>query len=259
VRLKFENPEVRPIRIVYDSSKQGGSTHMPLDEELTGSKHLEMIGRLSESVAHDVNNLLSGVLGYSELLLEETQADHLKPFIEEIMKAGKRIASLTRLLLVFRKSDYKPESLDLNEQITELQKYIPPVIGSGTTVATSLQPGLWPVEADPTHIKRMIFMITATVRDLMPEPGRLALETKNISVPGNVTDAVILDPGRYVRITVEASAQNPAAHFGSRRETVLGNPDLCETVRSCGGHLFGGEKPGNGFAAEIYLPAANTG
>jgi len=228
---------------------------MSLDRGL--SKHLETIGALSEAVAHDINNLLSGVLGYSELLLEETPSDHLKPFIEEILKAGKRISSLTRLLLLFRKSEYKAEHLDINELITELQRYIPTVIGSNALFATSLQPELWAVEADPTYIQRMILLITATVRETMSGPGQFALETKNIPVPGNPADPVILDPGRYVRIAAEASAKNSFTHVETKKEEILENSDLCEVVRLCCGHLRG-RRSGNELAIRVYLPAANA-
>ena len=87
---------------------------MPIDQELRHSRQLQMMGQLSEAVAHEMNNQLSGVLGYSELLLEESLADPLIPHVEEIMKAGKRLASLAHLLLIFREHEYRPEHFDIN-------------------------------------------------------------------------------------------------------------------------------------------------
>jgi len=224
-------------------------------QESPDLKHLETIGRLSESVAHDINNLLSGVLGYSELLLEETPADHLKPLIDEILKAGKRIASLTQLLLVFRKSDYKPEYLDLNEPITQLQKFIPQIIGTRTNCTISLQPGLWSVEADPVHVIRMILLIASAVRETMIDPGQFSLETTNSPEPQNSAGSAILSAGRYVRLAAAASARNNADRPESEEE-VGGNPDLEEIVRLCGGQLLCRRRPGTEFSIQIHFPAA---
>jgi two-component system, cell cycle sensor histidine kinase and response regulator CckA len=225
-------------------------------EQLRDSRKLQTMGRLSEAVAHDVNNLLSGILGYSELLLDENTADHLKPLIEEIAKSGKRIAALIRLLLVFRKSDYSPEKLDLNQLINNLEKYLHHIIGSQITFDVSLQPELWPVRSDPSYIKRLLLSIAADMQEIIPKDGQFAVETRNVTVPDHSMAAVPIDSGRYVRITAGTSVQISFPGLLSPGKTLLGNSEISGIVRLCGGQMFDVVQSGEDFALQIYLPAA---
>ncbi len=92
--------------------------------------YLEAYRKLSGSVTHDINNLLSSILGYSELLRMDISDANLRSSVDEIRTAGKRIASLTQLLSAFTdKYIYRPELLDLNEEISALKKYCADILG----------------------------------------------------------------------------------------------------------------------------------
>jgi two-component system cell cycle sensor histidine kinase/response regulator CckA len=227
-----------------------------LSEQMSNSRQLETMGRLSEMVAHDINNLLSGVLGYSELLLEENASTHLKPLIEELMNSGRRIAGLVRLLLVFRKSEYNPEKLDLNQSIWDLKKYIHHIIGSKIGFDVSLQPELWPVNSDPSYIKRLFLSIAAEAREMVSEDWRFTIETRNISVPDHTIPGLSIDSGRYVRITAGALVQLRFPGLPSTGRTILRDSDLPAIVRQGGGYFLDTDQSGQGFAVQIYLPAA---
>lgn len=226
---------------------------MPTEQD-RNSRQLETMGRLSEAVAHDINNLLSGVLGYSELLLEENTADSLKPLITELMNSGKRMADLVRLLLVFRKSDYNPEKLNLNQLISSLKKYMQHIIGFSVTADISLQPELWLINSDPAFTKQIFLSIAAEAREHILPTGRFVIETRNISIPDHSTAVPVIDAGRYVRVAAGLPAA-PTADLPAESGMIVADPGLANAVRRCGGYLFCAEQPSQGFRIQIYFPA----
>ena len=113
-----------------------------LEEQLRQSQKLEAIGRLAGGVAHDFNNMLTVIGGYTALALEHAQSGSaLHGDLEEIHNATERAAQLTRQLLAFsRKQVLKPELLDLNEVVVELESMLRPLIGEDIVMSTELDP-----------------------------------------------------------------------------------------------------------------------
>lgn len=226
---------------------------MAVNEELRDSKRMAIIGKLSQSVAHDINNLLSGILGYSELLLEEAPEGNSKSFVNEILKAGQRISALTRILLVFRKSDYRPGTLNINEPIAGLRKFLPRLVGSRSDLSVSMEPALWSVHVDSVCISRMVLVLATFAGEILPENGRCSFVTKNVSVPGDSTDTPPLDAGRYVQLSTELEGITDDSR--TEPEEALANSDLTEIVRLCGGRLICARQPGGKFSVDVYLSA----
>jgi hypothetical protein len=149
---------------------------------------LEAIGKLSPVVAHDINNLLSGILGYSQIMLSDPAAGNLKPYIEEIEIAGKRIAALARILQVFnQKQIHHAELLDLNLMVQEIEKFIPPIIGPEIHFISIKEPRLWLVR-DKARIRRQFLALAIDAQDMLSQGGTLTLETRNSEIAASSLD-----------------------------------------------------------------------
>ena len=176
-----------------------------LEEQFLQSQKVEAVGRLAGGVAHDFNNMMTVVIGYSEFLLsrlKEGEAEYNS--MEEIMKAGQRAASLTRQLLAFsRKQVLQPHVLDLNALITDLEKMLRRLIGEDVELHLSLDSELGSVRADPSQIDQIIMNLAVNARDAMPRGGKIAIETANVELDEEYTRLHIeVQPGPYVMLAV---------------------------------------------------------
>ena len=157
-----------------------------LEEQLRQSQKLEAIGRLAGGVAHDFNNMLTAIGGYTAFALEHADdGSPLRSDLDEIRKATDRAALLTRQLLAFsRKQVLKPELLNLNEIVVELETMLRPLIGEDIVLTTRLDPALGPIEADPGQLEQVVMNLVVNARDAMPAGGALSIETANVDVRG---------------------------------------------------------------------------
>ena len=169
------------------------------------AQKMEAVGRLAGGVAHDFNNMLGVILGYTDILLEE--ADDSLPFYTElsaIKDAGKRSADLTRQLLAFaRKQTVAPMVLNLNKTLTEIAAMLERLIGEDIKLV--LLPGdkLWQVKIDPGQIHQIITNLCVNSRDAIAGVGTLTIETENSTLDevycAENSESI---PGEYVRMTV---------------------------------------------------------
>ena len=152
-----------------------------LEEQLRQSQKLEAIGRLAGGVAHDFNNMLTAIGGYTTLALEHAESGSaLHGDLEEIRKATDRAALLTRQLLAFsRKQVLMPELLNLNGVVLELESMLRPLIGEDVELTTQLEPALGPIEADPGQLQQVVMNLVVNARDAMPDGGAITIETAN--------------------------------------------------------------------------------
>jgi signal transduction histidine kinase len=230
------------------------------NEILRYSKQMEAVGKMSAPVAHDINNLLSGIMGYSELLLSECAIEHLKPYIEEISSAGRRIASLARILLIFsRRSINHFEKSDLNNLIGEIEKFIPYVLGPTIGFSTVKGSDLWPVRADSGKIKQVLITLAIDMQEILPFGGNFTLKTDNSASP-NVGSAMDLPgTGNYARILALATGKTASDVASSCLPRVASIPGdiagVYEIVQLLGGNLAVNSKLGEEMRIEIYLPA----
>jgi PAS domain S-box-containing protein len=242
-----------------------------LEERLRQSQKLEAVGRLAGGVAHDFNNMLTAIGGYTDFALEHAApGSPLRSDLDEIRKATERATLLTRQLLAFsRKQVLKPELLNLNGIVLELQSMLRPLIGEDVALTTELDPALGPIEADPGQLHQVVMNLVVNARDAMPGGGRVSIETANADVGEGDGDDDAIDPGRYVTLTVrddgegmdEATLAQVFEPFFTTKEsakgTGLGLATVYGIVKQSGGYVAVESELGAGSAFTIYLRRAD--
>ena len=154
--------------------KRDVTQHLQLERQFQQAQKLESIGRLAGGVAHDFNNILTVINGYSDFLITALdQTDPLWSSADEIRKAGQRAASLTKQLLAFsRKQVIEPKIMDVNTTIRESEQMLQRLIGEDIILGTRLDPFLGQVMADPEQVHQVIMNLVINARDALPDGGK---------------------------------------------------------------------------------------
>jgi two-component system, cell cycle sensor histidine kinase and response regulator CckA len=249
--------------------KKAAEEHQKLESQLIQAQKMESVGRLAGGVAHDFNNMLSVILGYSNMALSKLNpADPLFQDIEEISKAANRSADLTRQLLSFsRKQIISPVILDLNDQMKSMERLLKRIIGEDIDLKFVLNENLWPVYLDPTQADQIVANLTVNSRDAMPDGGTLTVETGNVTfdeaycqmhggfIPGDFAMLAVSDSGCGMDKETLALVFEP---FFTTKElgkgTGLGLATVYGIVKQNNGFINIYSEPGNGTTIKIYLP-----
>jgi two-component system, cell cycle sensor histidine kinase and response regulator CckA len=234
---------------------------------------LEAVGRLAGGLAHDFNNVLTVIMGQSQVLLKEMSLeDPLRGRVEEMHKAGDRARLLIRQLLAFsRKQPSEAKVLNLNMILVDLEPMLRRLIGED--IRLMLRPSMddLRVKADPTLLEQVVMNLAVNARDAMPKGGKLTIETA-AAVLDHVPVYHIspIAPGAYVRLSLADSgcgmAPEVQAHifepfFTTKEEgkgTGLGLSTVFGIVTQCGGGLDVTSKTGEGTRFDVYLPRVET-
>jgi two-component system cell cycle sensor histidine kinase/response regulator CckA len=242
-----------------------------LEEKLAQAQKMDAIGRLAGGVAHDFNNILTAILGYSELILRRADGnERIRDNAQEIQKAAERAASLTRQLLAFsRKQTLQPRVLDLNAVVAEMDKMLRRLITESIHLDVRLDPALWRARADPGQIQQVIMNLAVNARDAMPSGGTLTIETANVvldepyvrqhsdATAGEHVLLAITDTGYGLSAEVVEHLFEPFfTTKGLGQGTGLGLATCYGIVRQSGGHIGVYTEIGRGTTFKVYLPRA---
>ncbi len=255
---------VRHERRVLDEQRR-------LERQLAESQKLEAIGKLAGGVAHDFNNMLTAILGYASLIMEDAPANSpIRDHANQIRRAAESAAALTQKLLAYsRRQVLQTDQFDFTVMLENLLLLVRRVIGGHITLTSQAEPGLWPVLADPAQVEQSIINLAINARDAMPDGGTLQIVARNAPRPnGEPRPDGDVRPGTYVQITVsdngtgmdEATRARMFEPFFTTKAhgkgTGLGLSTVYGFVRQCGGYISVTSAPGRGTSIAILLPRA---
>ncbi len=236
--------------------------------QLLQSQKMEAMGRLSGGVAHDFNNILTAITGYSELALMNPRLEEgLRADIKEIFNSAFRAAALTKQLLAFsRRQAFAPRILDLNRALAELDRMLQRIIGEDVKLEIVPDPALLRVRADADQLGQVVMNLVVNARDAMPKGGTITLRTENAALDAAALRAQPgLSPGTYVRLCVEDTGEGMDAETMARmfepffttkdKGTGLGLATVYGIVRQSGGFIEADSRPGGGCVFRVHLPA----
>ncbi|MGV8039257.1 MAG: PAS domain-containing protein [Thermoanaerobaculaceae bacterium] len=256
--------------------KQDEDERAKLQAQLAQAQKMESVGRLAGGVAHDFNNMLTVILGQTELALDRVgPGQPLSHELQSIRRAAERSAGLTRQLLAFaRKQTVAPKVLDLNEVVEGMLKMLRRLIGEDIDLAWLPGGGLWPVKIDPSQVDQILANLCVNARDAIGDTGKVTIETDNVSLDDAYCSghAGFL-PGDFVVLAVSDDGCGMDADTLSRlfepffttkeqgRGTGLGLATIYGIVKQNRGFVNVYSEPGEGSTFRIYLPrhAANAG
>ena len=240
-----------------------------LEEQLRQAQKMEAVGRLAGGVAHDFNNVMTVILGYSAVLLQElSHNSSARYFVQEIQRAGERCAALTGQLLAFsRKQMLHPVSLDLHRVIRDLMALLKSLIGEHVTIVLQLDPTPRWVKADAVQLEQVLLNLAVNARDAMPHGGTLTIDTsqvfpKEVWGPNHEARTTrtyvrlrVHDTGTGIDAATKAKIFEP--FFTTKppgRGTGLGLSTVYGIVHQSGGTISVESIVGHGTTMTVFLP-----
>jgi len=240
-----------------------------LEEELRQSQRLEAVGRLAGGIAHDFNNLLAAILSYADLAVEDLEGHPSREDVEEIRRAARRGAALTRQLLLFSRHDRaQAEMLDVNGVVAELHRLFERTIGENVVLQIELGTDVPAVLVEAGEIEQVLMNLVVNARDVFDgSAGTIRIVTEGVDLPSPaMTLPPGLEPGRYLRIEVSDDGPGIAGDvlphifepfFTTKsrgRGTGLGLSTVYGIVQRAGGHVAVRSSRGTGRHSRSCCP-----
>jgi PAS domain S-box-containing protein len=245
-----------------------------LDRRLQQAQRMEAVGALAGGVAHEVNNMMSVVLGFSDFLRGDVRlpADCLAD-VREVMKAADRAAAVTRQLLAFsRRAFHRPQVVHLDAAVRAAEPVIRRLLGEGRqlVLVTDAAPRVW---VDPGQLEQVLINLALNARDAMPAGGTLTITTRETELPSGIAaaDGTRIPAGRYATLLVRdtgagmdaaTQAQIFEPFFTTKpvgQGTGLGLAAAHGIVTQSSGYIAVASAPGQGAAFTVYLPVEPVG
>jgi two-component system, cell cycle sensor histidine kinase and response regulator CckA len=246
-----------------------------VEEQLRQAERMQAAGRLAGGMAHEVNNMMTGVLGFSEFLLRSFAEDDPRcAEVHEIIRAGTRASDVTRQLLAFtRQQLLHPELLDLNLVVTGVEKMLRRSLGEDHVLSLKLASDVGPIRADRGQLEQVLINLILNARDAMHDRGRVTIRTVRAALDEVYAQAhagVGIPTGEYVCLSVTDTGVGMDPSIQARifepffttkpvgQGTGLGLSTVYGIVKQSDGFIWCYSEPGHGTTFKIYLPLAGS-
>jgi two-component system, cell cycle sensor histidine kinase and response regulator CckA len=243
-------------------------------EHLRQAQRLEAVGNLAGGVAHEVNNMMTAVIGFGGFALKGIAPDHpQRPDVAEMVKAATRAAGITRQLLAFtRQQVLRPSVLDLNAVVSNVVRLLGGFLGADVALVTDLDPAVGRVRADLGQLEQVIVNLALNARQAMEGGGRLRLETSSVMLDSRYSarhPGTDIEAGPYVVLTVSDTGTGMDAATLARafepffttkpvgQGTGLGLSMAYGIIKQSGGYIWLYSEPRLGTTVKVYLPRAS--
>ncbi|HEU5466121.1 MAG TPA: PAS domain S-box protein, partial [Gemmatimonadales bacterium] len=253
--------------------KEDVSRKRSLEAQLRQAQRMESIGRLAGGVAHDFNNILTAIFGYTELVSETfAPGSPQREDLEEIRKASQRASALTRQLLAFsRQQVLQPVVVKTNELVENLEKMLRRIVSEDIKLRLALSKATGNVRVDPGQFDQVLMNLVVNARDAMPKGGSLVIETANAELDEQYAmEHQPVVPGPYVLIAVSDTGGGIPPEVRSRifepffttkeigKGTGLGLSTVYGIIKQSGGYVWVYSEMGRGTTFKIYLPRVDA-
>ena len=240
-----------------------------LEAQFAQGQKMQAVGQLAGGVAHDFNNVLTAIIGFADLLLlKHKPGDPSFSDLMSIKNSANRAAGLTRQLLAFsRRQTLRPQTLEIPTHIDDLTVLLKRLIGEQIALEVDHGQGIWPVKADLVQLEQVVVNLVVNARDAMPNGGKIALRTRNVSEAEAADLAYAgMPPADYVLIEVEDTGTGMPPEilekifepFFSTKElgkgTGLGLSTVYGIIKQTGGFIYPESVVGKGTTFKIFLP-----
>jgi PAS domain S-box-containing protein len=240
-----------------------------IEAQLFQSQKLETVGKLAGGIAHEFNSILTTIIGHSELLLLGLPpGSPMAKNVTEIGRSADRAATLTRQLLAYgRKQALRPEILDLDSLLADMESNLRLLLGRGVDIVIARSAGLKAVRIDPGQLQQVIMNIATNASEAMPHGGKLLVETAVVTVEQRSLHSLPeLQAGEYVMLTITDTgvgmSEEVKAHifepFFTTKDIGQGpglGLSMCHgIIKQSGGQIGVESEPGRGAAFKLYLP-----
>lgn len=246
-----------------------------LEEQLRQSQKMDAVGQLAGGIAHDLNNLLTAIMGNCELMFDDLLTDSARTAAKEIELTADIAATLVDQLLEFsRRRVREMQVFDLDEVVGSIKPMLRRVIREDIQLETRLASEQGSVKADRGQMEQVILNLTINASDAMPRGGKVVIETSSVDSrrTGRSSARHVLPPGSYVLLKVTdtgigmdaATRQRIFEPFFTTKErapgkgTGLGLATVYGIVSQSGGRVFVESRPGRGTSFYVYLPVERS-
>ncbi len=244
-----------------------------VDEQLRRAERMQAAGQLAGGVAHEVNNMMTGVIGFGSFVLRSLDPDDpRRADVEEIMKAGNRAADVTRQLLAFTRQQFRrPEVLELNHVIAGFERMLRRSLGDDRHLVLRLRDTAGRVRMDRSQLEQLLVNLVLNARDAVEATGQVSIETDRMLIDSDYArrhELVTVPSGPYVLLAVadNGCGMSPAVQarmfepfFTTKpvgQGTGLGLSTVYGIVKQSDGFIWAYSEPGRGTTFKIYLPEA---